>query len=964
MRIPASPNPPSTLVGRDRELGVLRHHLDAALVGQGSLVLIGGEAGIGKTALAETICREAVEQGAFVLVGRCYDLTETPPYGPWVELFGHYPQTDDLPHLPPAFAEPGTIGAVASQAALLQDVQRFLTTLSAQHPVVLLLDDLHWADAASLDLLRFLGRSAAETAIVTIVTYRSDELTRRHPLYQLLPLLEREAHATRLDLRQLSHAAVRALLASRYPLPDSEADRVAAWLFARAAGNTFFTLQLLRALEEEGALTRTEGPWRVGDLDALRLPIAVRQVIDGRLTRLDEDAQRLLAVAAVIGHEVALDVWMAVGETDEEVLARVVEQAVAARLMDETTHGARFVHALIREALYEGISGVRRRGMHRRIAEVLAEHLHPDPDAVAYHFQQASDARAVGWLIQAGNRASRDFVYPIAIARFDAALALMDIAHEGDTAERAWLLVRLANALLYPDARQSVAHFEAAARIAAHLDDVALNAVVMHGLGRAQCFAGDLARGVAQMRCGIAAVDALSPDDRQRMARLINDNPDTMRGTLIVYLASTGHLREAITVGEGSVAQSLVTGGWYRGLLIAYTFLGHPERTDEQFRRACAVEHAAHDYFNLGASCTIYLETMLSYRADDLAGRQQIAEQGEWAWHQACTISPGFQAPRFAWLPLLFIEGRWEELAQLIPSLQMPTATHRWVIARVLGAFASLRGDTAGAWQWVREILPQGPATEPGGTPFYAAQEMQRVAAALALDRNDLSAARAWLDGHDRWLAWSGAIQGQSQGQALWAHYHRQAGEMEQAYQHAARALSCADEPRQPLALLAAHRLLGELATEAGRYERAAAHLDQSLMLATACAALYERALTLLALADLRAATGKRHEALTFCDEARVILTPLAAMSALTRAAALTERLAATPDGLATYPDGLSPREVEVLRLIAAGRNNQEIADALFLSIRTVERHITNIYGKIAARSRADAAVYALRRLT
>src|SRR6476660_2217546 len=111
---------PPDLVGREREFGVLRQHLDAALAGHGSLVLIGGEAGIGKTALAEALCQEASAQGALVLTGRCYDLTETPPYGPWVELFGRYHPSEGLPARPPAFAQHDTIGAVANQAALFQ----------------------------------------------------------------------------------------------------------------------------------------------------------------------------------------------------------------------------------------------------------------------------------------------------------------------------------------------------------------------------------------------------------------------------------------------------------------------------------------------------------------------------------------------------------------------------------------------------------------------------------------------------------------------------------------------------------------------------------------------------------------------------------------------------------------------------------------------------------------------------
>src|SRR5205823_4890665 len=155
------------------------------------------------------------------------------------------------------------------------------------------------------------------------------------------------------------------------------------------------------------------------------------------------------------------------------------------------------------------------------------------------------------------------------------------------------------------------------------------------------------------------------------------------------------------------------------------------------------------------------------------------------------------------------------------------------------------------------------------------------------------------------------------------------------------------------------HRLLGELDTDAHRFDCAQIHFDASLALADACAAPYERALILLALAHLRAATNQRADAISSLDEVRAICEPLGAKPALARADALAARLTAAPDLPATFPDGLSPREVDVLRLIATGINNQQIADTLSLSVRTVERHITNLYAKIDARGRADATTYA-----
>ena len=268
---PASSRGADALVGRERERAILRQLLEAALTGHGGLVLTGGEAGIGKTALAEALCREAEEHGVLVLTGRCYDLTDTPPYGPWIELFGHYPRDEAMPP-PGAFAVRGIVGAVVSQDALHGQVHDFLAAACARRPLLLLLEDLHWADPASLDLLRFLARAFVTLPLLLIATYRADELTRRHPLYPLLPLLVREARAERVDLRPLDDGAVRALVETRYRLPVGDADRLVAYLRGRAEGNALFVCEVLRALEERGTLAREGAGWRLGDLSDQTVP--------------------------------------------------------------------------------------------------------------------------------------------------------------------------------------------------------------------------------------------------------------------------------------------------------------------------------------------------------------------------------------------------------------------------------------------------------------------------------------------------------------------------------------------------------------------------------------------------------------------------------------------------------------------------------------------------------------------
>src|SRR5262249_14518849 len=159
-----------------------------------------------------------------------------------------------------------------------------------------------------------------------IATYRSDELTRRHLLYQLLPTLVRESGADRLDLHALDGVAIRTLIATRYPLPDAETNRLTTYLHARTEGNALFVGELLRTLVEEGVVRHADRGWQLGELAGVAVPVLLRQVIDGRVGRLDDEAQHLLAVAAVLGQEVPFALWAAVAEVDEDAVLSVVEQ--------------------------------------------------------------------------------------------------------------------------------------------------------------------------------------------------------------------------------------------------------------------------------------------------------------------------------------------------------------------------------------------------------------------------------------------------------------------------------------------------------------------------------------------------------------------------------------------------------------------------------------------------------------
>jgi DNA-binding CsgD family transcriptional regulator len=985
------------LFGREGEQARLRQLLDAAVGGSGGLVLIGGEAGIGKTALATSIAREAHSRGIPVWVGHCYELAATPPYGPWMDSGIFDQRSEDVPP-PPMLGLGEGSGAASSQAALFEQMQEFLAAVTRQDPLVLVLEDLHWSDPASLELLRFVARNLDELRALLVVTYRDDEMTRRSPLYRLLPTLVRESEALRIELRRLGKRAVQELVAASYPLSEADERRLVSYLADLAEGNAFFTIELLRTLEEELVLHREGEGWSLEDPGGIRVPSLLRQVIEGRLERLGEETRRLLAVAAVIGQEVSFGVWQAVSDTSDDRLAEAIGRALEAHLVEEAPGGEklRFVHALVRETLYRELLPPFRQMWHRRVGEALKGTARPNPDEVAYHFRQAGDPRAERWLIRAGLRAEGTYAWMTAVERFEAALDFLG-KDEGDGHKKGWLLFRIGVLLRYSDTARSISYLDLAEQTANAVGDriLAVNSLFTRGFVR--CMSGDMWPGLVEIEASIAAAKQVPPGDRagsnESSADLVlNASPANEQGlfgtgdlpealqdinpgtnTLVEWLAHVGRYAEAVEMGEEYVARvSAASSGdnlrfamcnnAYFGLGVAKAALGQPEAA----RRWFALAHEAYRRFDhrVMDSFAIVNELLLvnlAYYPERVAERRRLADEELNLQRRGAGAFTGEVPPLGIgrqWLRVL--EGEWDKASQLMQlergAFDAGALTQYAVCT--LGEIARNRGEPEKTWQYVYEVLPLGVTTEPGGRRFFSAVATQRLAANLSLDAKDFPGARAWLEAHDHWLDWSGAVLWRSEGQLLWARYFRETGDSETAREHAEEALEFATEPRQPLALLVSHRFLGELDTDSGRFTEATEHLKESLALAEACKAHYERGLTLLTKARLLAAMAGPEEARAILGEVREICAPLGAELALGRAAELEKKV---PGGARRAQAGLTGRELEILRLVAQGMSNQEIATSLVLSEHTIHRHVANVLGKLGVSSRAAAVAQAAR---
>ena len=966
---PTSDHQPPVIAGREREQALLSGYLAEALAGRGSLVLLSGPAGIGKTTLVHELGTEAVEQGCDFLDGACFDIGTPPLYGPWRELVGDTAQRGTLPSTLSLLRDDAWIADAPNAAAFVAELQSWLHTLAERGPLVLALEDLHWADPESLSFLREVARRVRGMPVLLIATYRADELLSDHALYQLVPHLVRESSAHRITLAPLAEPAIQTLIAERYGLPDADSTLLASHLAVRSEGIPFYLQELLRTYEEEQRLRQAADGWVLGTLDRAGVPMLVKQVIDGRLARLGPEVRRLLELAAVIGPDVPLSLWQRVGDASDERFTEAIERAVTAHMLEDVPLGLslRFTHALVRETLYAGIPLPRRQQWHRQVAEALADTPGSEPGVVAYHFRQALDPRAVEWCIRAGSQIER-FAWLTAADYF--AMALDMLGSDADLNERGWLLMRRARLLRYTQPRAALAVLETAraTALAARDQDALLLANVTFYRGQSRCLAGELRSGISDMEESVAALARLSPADLQRLDEQVRQgvamSREEIAGLLAGVLAAIGRISEALSFTDAIVdrAEDPPIGAWWaRGIALALA--GRPDEAHQAFTICREALRRAADESN-AATMLLYQMVLvqLPYHADDLIERRRLADEGMTAWRQSIGTH-GDVSPRFAHLPLLQLEGEWQtahELALSRVRTPDPATEMHLVSTVILAQLARAQGDAALAWELVHDLLPGGPQTAPGYHDLAISLALIRVAAALSIDRGELATAHSWLDAHDRWLAWSGAVLGQAAGQLAWATYLHAAGDNAQAARHARRALALAGEPRQPLELLSAHRLVGELETYAGRFTEAQQHLNAAILLADACAVPFERALTLLALTELQLRAGALDAANRSLDDVVAICTTLGAQPTLTRAAVFSARIAAQSSvAERTASAGLSPRELEVLRLLAAGRSNREIAEALFLSARTVERHLTHLYTKLGVRGRAEAIVFA-----
>ncbi|HMC41866.1 MAG TPA: AAA family ATPase, partial [Acidimicrobiales bacterium] len=460
--------PGSGFVGRQQEWDQARSALQSSFRGQGQLLLVAGEAGIGKSRLVGELAALAAQTPAQVLWGRCYEGEALPAFWPWVEVVralverhrgpglrdalgsGAAYVAQIVPEVKEIFPElepPALLDAEAARFHLYDALTRLLVYLAGEVPMVVILEDLHWADAASLRLLGYLAPRLGDAAILLVGTYRPVEATPDHPLAQALASLARQTVTRRVALDGLDRGEVGSFIAATTGSPPSKA--LVAAVHKRTEGNPFFIIELLRLVETRGGRLSPEA------VSASGVPAGVGEVVAQRVACLPEKASQLLTVAAVVGEEFSLGLVADSLDLNNQEALGLVEAALLAGLVGEVPDQPGsfcFSHALIREVLYEAPTALRRAYLHRRVGDALEHELEvAGGDIVlvelAHHFYRAAPVggsdKAISYALRASDQATQRFAYDQAEEQLRRALELVESLPPGPERSRRELSVQL-----------------------------------------------------------------------------------------------------------------------------------------------------------------------------------------------------------------------------------------------------------------------------------------------------------------------------------------------------------------------------------------------------------------------------------------------------------------------------------------------------------------------------------------
>jgi tetratricopeptide (TPR) repeat protein/archaellum biogenesis ATPase FlaH len=522
-------------VGRESELKQLQVAFDGAISGQGALMMVMGEPGIGKTAVCEQLSTYVTLRGGRTLVGHCYEKGSLSlPYLTFVEALRSYVLNREVRDLREELGSGAAdVARIISEIRerlkvrvrpqkdpeeeryrLLQAVTEFLRNAANVQPMLVVLEDLHDADKGTLEMLTHVSRNLAGARLLIVGTYRDVEVDRSHPLSAALAELRRISNYARVLLRGLNADEVRRML-------ENITRETVSWGLAQAVhrqteGNPLFVQEVIRYLAEEGLIARKGERWRsTGDTALeMRIPEGLRDVIGRRLSLLSPECNQLLAVSSVVGREFALETLKSVAGTNEDVFANALKEAVRLSVLEERSQRGmvryRFTHAFFRQTLYEEIIAPERLKLHRQVARSLerlyTKRLEEHAAELAEHFSHSTESADLKKAVQYGEMAAKKatdfYAYGEAVRLLEQALRVQKVLDPDDKLKRCDLLLALGWARFYNHEYQHILDDEApsALALAEEIGDnqracqvCLLSTFALDGIGSSWAFLTDVA---------------------------------------------------------------------------------------------------------------------------------------------------------------------------------------------------------------------------------------------------------------------------------------------------------------------------------------------------------------------------------------------------------------------------------------------------------------------------------------
>ena len=989
------------LVGRSAELALLSKTTDEAAKGAGRSVFIVGEGGIGKTRLAAAAAERAAKRGWNVAVGRAYPVETGVPYAlfsdallPLVrkldastltvltrggaadfgQLFPNLGTTAERDRTA-AGADPSEI-----KARLLWNFTQFLWRLSAKQPLFVVLENLQWADASSIELLHFVARQIEGQQVILLGTYNESERDSNPVLRSTEQSLLRIGALVVQKLAPLGAAEVDEIVGQMFGVDKNATRHFSAMLYDWTRGNPFFVEETLKSLVESGALSQKDGRWTGWEMETLELPPTIRDVIKARVDRLSPNARTLANLAAVIGTRAPHDTLATVSGLSEKEIISALDELLAQRILGETGSVDAihydFTHPLLQQVIYSELGQARARLLHATIAEAL-ESLYGDSapahaDELALHFarahSQALGRKAVRYLHAAGRGALEKYANREAANYLAAALEQLDKDPTIIDAPREEIVTTLART------RQRLGEYDAAMTLwerarkeAAARGERGALADIDHRMGLACYWSGKYADALSHYDAGLAEVEHVDPATTVRL-RLAKG----------IVLQDLGRLEEAQAEVESALELAATSGiendsllsRAHRALLLLYAWTGPLELAREHGTKAIAhaesarqrmLEWTAHWGMALLAGVSGDAEAVVKHIAasDKLADQmrspilplwsaeltvQYLSGIGDWdaaleTAERTITLAKGLNQrtllPRlYVWAGLIYLWRGSEDKAKEYFDLA-------WKLAG---------GEQAGPLKGAGEQPLDVPSIVPAHLGL-ASYHLARGDPEEAVRVGEAGLAIADRTGYVVWaLQWLLPVVGEA---ALTGR------DFDRAARHSARMRRDAGRLHHRLGLAYADACDGLLAWfRDGNPRRAIDLLRSSVNQLEAIPFPPQAARIRRRLAGALMEVGEREEGMRELRRAHDVLARLGAAEELTGTRdEMRERgVRPPPKTITTGAAGLTGREIEIARMVASRKSNKEIGGALQISARTVSTHLSNIFLKLSVGSRGELA--------